>query len=281
MQLQPIEKVSGLGRETFESRYLDPLKPVVFKDLIQDWPARDQWTFEFFRSRYGHLEVPIYDSSFSQGGKGYMSSSMSMKFADYLDLIEKGPTQYRIFLWNIFKHAPELAEYIRPFTIMNGFINELPFMFFGGQGSYTKIHYDIDCSHVFLTQFQTRKRVLLFDQDQSKYLQHVPFTVGCLVNPIDPDENKYPTLRHIKGWETVLEHGETLFIPSMYWHHIEYTDSGFSIALRASNSLGLKLKGAYHLVRHMAVDRGMNFILGKKWEAIKVNMAKRRSEVHP
>jgi hypothetical protein len=279
MKLTPIAKVSGLTREQFKVEYLDPLKPVVFKDLMDEWPAKNLWTFDYFKSNYGDISVPVYDTSFSEGGKSYMSPTGTMKFGDYLDLIQREPTQLRIFLWNIFKHAPSLAHDIRELNIMDGFYKDFPFMFFGGRGSYTKIHYDVDCSHVFLNQFQTRKRVLLFDQDQSKYLYHVPYTVGCLVNMIDPDENKYPSIKHLQGWETILEHGETLFIPSMYWHHVEYLDGSYSISLRASNTIGLKVKGAVHIAKHLAVDRGMNYLLGKKWMDMKINMAKRNAHL--
>jgi hypothetical protein len=279
MKLTPIPKVTGLNPERFRKEYLEPLKPVVFTDLIADWPASSLWNFNYFKSKYGDLEVPVYDTSFSEGGKSYMSPSAIMKFGDYLDLIEKGPTDLRIFLWNIFKHASDLSKDIGKLTIMNGFYNEFPFMFFGGQGSYTKIHYDIDCSHVFLNQFHARKRVLLFDQDQSKYLYHVPYTVGCLVDMIHPDENTFPSLKQVQGWETVLEHGETLFIPSMYWHHIDYIDSSFSLSLRSNNHIGLKLKGVAHIAKHLAVDRSMNYILGKKWMDIKTNLAKRNAHL--
>ncbi|MGB4970614.1 MAG: cupin-like domain-containing protein [Saprospiraceae bacterium] len=279
MNLSPIDKESGLNKDRFKTDYLDPLKPVVFTDLIDDWPAKTLWTIDYFKEHYGNLIVPIIDSSFSKGGKSYMSATATMKFKDYLDLIQTKETPLRIFLWNIFKYAPQLAKDIRKFNIMNGFYNELPFMFFGGQGSYTKIHYDIDCSHVFLTQFQTRKRILLFDQQQSKYLHHVPFTVGCLVDMIDPDESKYPSLKYIHGYETILEHGQTLFIPSMYWHHIEYIEGGFSISFRASNTFGLKLKGAVQLAKHFAIDRSINYALGNKWMDIKLKMAKRNAHL--
>jgi hypothetical protein len=279
MLLTPIKRVSGLTKEEFQKHFLEPLIPVVFTDLMDDWPAKEKWTFDYFKTHFGHLTVPVYDTSFSQGGKTYMSPTGTMKFGDYIDLIQQGPTQLRIFLWNILKQAPELIDDLRPLTIMNGFYKEFPFMFFGGQGSYTKIHYDVDCSHVFLNQFQKRKRVLLFNQNQSKHLQKVPFTVGCLVEMTDPDEHKFPGIKNVEGWETILHHGETLFIPSMFWHHIDYLDGSFSISLRANDSIGLKLKGAYHIAQHLAVDRSMNFLLGKKWMDIKINIAKRRAGV--
>ena len=279
MKLEAIEKKSGLTKAEFENEYLKKSKPVVFTDLIKDWPAKDKWTFDFLIKNYGHISVPIYDGNYSKAGKGYMTACGEMKFGDYLHLIQEGPTDKRIFLFNLFKHAPELRNDIRIPEITEGFFNEFPFMFFGGQGSYTKIHYDIDCSHVFLTQFQTRKRIVLFDQSQSKKLQALPFTVTCLVDPMYPDENKFPSIKSLEGMETILNHGETVFIPSQYWHHIEYTDGGFSIALRANNSIPLKLKGAFNIARHFVVDKSMNLILGEHWMNVKKQIAQRRANI--
>ncbi len=273
MRLIPIEKKAGLSRQEFKEGYLKSAKPVVFTDLINDWPAKDKWTFDFFIRRYGDIKVPVYDKSFSKPGKNYMSPTGHMAFGDYMNLIRSGPSDIRIFLFNLLAKVPELRNDIRKLTIMDGFLNELPFMFFGGQGSYTRIHYDLDCAHVFLTQFQTRKRILLFAPDQSDILGHLPYTVGCLIDMINPDETKFPVLKHLTGYETYLHHGETLFIPSKYWHHIEYTDAGFSLALRAYDSIAQRIRGGYNIARHFMVDRSMNLLLGEKWGSYKTNLA--------
>lgn len=279
MKLLPLERVSGLTKERFREEYLKPKKPVVFTDLIDSWPAKEKWNWDYFINRFGHIEVPVADPSFSAPGKNYLTTSMKMKFGDYLNLIRSQPVDLRIFLYNILKNIPELTNDIRPFTIMNGFLDEYPFMFFGGQGSYTRIHYDIDCSNVFLTQFQSRKRVLLFHPSQGKYLHHLPFTVTCEIDLIKPDEEEYPSLKYLEGYEVILNHGETVFIPSQWWHHIEYTDAGFSLALRANDSMALRAKGAYNIARTFLIDRGMNQMLGSKWLNIKIALAKANAPV--
>ncbi|MCC6815438.1 MAG: cupin-like domain-containing protein [Saprospiraceae bacterium] len=277
MNLVQVERVSGITPERFKAEYLSLKKPVVFTDLIDSWPAKNKWTWDYLIQNFGEVMVPVADPSFSKAGKNYLNASLKMKFGEYLQLIREKPVDLRIFLFNILKNIPELAEDIRPLTIMDGFLDDYPFMFFGGKGSYTKIHYDIDCSNVFLTQFLTRKRVLLFNQNQSKFLHHLPFTVACEVDMIDPDENKFPSLRQIEGYETTLTHGETLFIPSEVWHHIEYTDAGFSLALRANNSVRLRMKGAYKIARSFLVDRGMNHLLGSRWANMKLAFARARA----
>lgn len=277
MQLHSIERRSGLSPQDFKEQYLDKHKPVILTDFAKNWPATEKWTFDYLRKKYGTIEVPLFDKNYSEPGKTYMTPSRHMQFGEYLTIIEREPTELRMFLFNIFKHAPELVHDVGEPTIMEGFLNEYPFMFFGGQGSSVKMHYDIDCSNVFLTQFQTRKKVTLFSPEQSKYLYHLPFTVASLVDMKEPDVEKYPALHQVQGWEGIIHHGETLFIPSMYWHFIEYIDGGFSLALRSSTSMTNRLKGALNIARHFVVDRGMNLVLGTKWHEIKKDLAYKRA----
>jgi hypothetical protein len=206
-----------------------------------------------------------------------MSPDTYMSFERYLELIEQGPVPFRIFLWNLFKVAPELINDFSIPDIMDGFLNDYPFMFFGGQGSVTAMHYDIDLSHVFLNQLHGRKRVILFHPDQSKYLYHHPFTVASYVDLNYPDYEKYPALAKVQGFETILYPGESLFIPSGYWHYIEYLDGGYSISLRANDSVWRRAKGAINIATHYVIDKGMNKLFGSKWREMKESMAERRA----
>jgi len=196
---------------------------------------------------------------------------------DTLELIEQGPVPFRIFLWNLFKVAPELIHDFSIPDIMDGFLNDYPFMFFGGQGSITAMHYDIDLSHVFLNQLHGRKRVILFHPDQSKYLCHHPFTVASYVDLDRPDYEKYPALAKVQGFETILYPGESLFIPSGYWHYIEYLDGGYSISLPTNDSVWRRAKDAINIATHYVIDKGMNKFFGSKWRQMKEPMAERRA----
>jgi len=278
LTIKPVDKRANLNRESFANEYLSPQKPVVFTDLTKNWTGLSKWTTDFFKNQYGHLQVPVTTPNYSKPGKGYMEPDMTMSFKDYLDLMEKGPIPYRIFLWNLFKHAPELINDFSIPNIMDGFINDFPFMFFGGEGSVTAMHYDIDLSHVFLNQLHGRKRVVLFSHDQSVNLYHLPYTVASYVDINNPDYEKYPALSKVTGYETILYPGESIFIPSGYWHYIEYLDGGFSIALRANESMVRRAKGAINIARHYIVDKGMNKLLGTKWNEMKVNIAHKRAD---
>ena len=278
LKITQVEKIANLTNESFAKNYLQPLKPVVFTDLTKNWKGLSKWTIDFFKKEYGHLEVPVTTPNYSKPGKNYMEPDMTMSFKEYLDLMEKGPIPYRIFLWNIFKLAPELIQDFSIPTIMDGFINDFPFMFFGGEGSVTAMHYDIDLSHVFLNQLHGRKRVVLFAHDQSINLYQHPYTVASYVDINNPDYDRYPALSKVNGFETIIYPGDTLFIPSGYWHYIEYIDGGYSIALRANESLVRRAKGAINIAKHYIVDKGMNKLLGTKWNEMKENLAHKRAD---
>lgn len=278
MELQPVVRRSGLTRETFAKEYLEPLKPVVFTDLTADWPAINKWTVEYFKENYGDLVVPVVSNNFSRPGKGYLAADMHISFREYLEILESGPSDLRIFAWNIFWKAPELRHDFAIHNIMDGFVNELPFLFFGCEGSRVTLHYDVDMSHVFLNQIHGRKRVILFSPEQSRHLYHLPFTVSSHVNILNPDFEKHPALQRVKGLEVMLEPGETLFIPRGYWHNIEYTDGGYSISLRSFDSILYKVQGLASITKNYAVDRLMNRFMGQRWYNMKVRIAARRAE---
>lgn len=277
MKFQPIERRTGLTREEFIEEYEKKQKPVIFTDLAKDWPATKKWTFDYFKSNYGDMKVPVYGNSFRDGGKDYMKAVKELPFREYLETIEAGPTELRMFLFNIFKNAPELAKDIPIPTITDGFLKEFPMMFFGGQDAYVDLHYDLDCANVFLTQFQTRKRVILFSPDQGDYLYHHPFTVQSYVRPDQPDFKQHPAFQYAKGYEGTISHGETVYMPSLWWHFIYYTDGGYSVALR-THSLYTRLRGGYNIARHFMIDHGMNRLFGKKWKEIKENIAAKNAK---
>ena len=104
-----------------------------------------------------------------------------MKFADYIDLIQREPTDLRIFFFDPIKHAPDiLKDYIPPKELMGGFLDKYPSMFFGGESSVTFLHFDIDLAHIFHTHFNGRKHVLLFEHKWKDRLYKLPYTTYAL-----------------------------------------------------------------------------------------------------
>jgi hypothetical protein len=282
MELQQVDRRTGLTKKEFIKEYLRSQKPVVFTDLTKDWPAVEKWTAEFFKKEYGQLKVPVFNSNYSKPGKKYMAPDREMLFKDFIVSTESGPTDLRLFLYDIFDPAPALREDFQFPTVMRGFIKGFPFMFFGGQDAEVTMHYDIDCANVFLTQFIGEKRVILFPPSESDKIYHHPFTVKSLIQPEAPDYEKFPALRNVKGYETILKHGETLFMPTRYWHYMHYLDFSFGLALRSQNGMETRARGLFNLAAHYLVDKVGNMLLPNKWhdwkEARAYQNAKRYEE---
>ena len=70
LELQPIERRTGLQSEAFAAEFLEPRIPVVLTDLMDEWPARQKWTIDYFKSKYGQLRVPVVSNNYSKPGKG-------------------------------------------------------------------------------------------------------------------------------------------------------------------------------------------------------------------
>jgi Cupin-like domain len=99
------------------------------------------------------------------------------------------------------------------------------------------------------------------------------------VNPLKPDYEKFPALEKATGYETILQHGETLFIPTMWWHYIAYIDGGFSLSLRARDGLLGSAKGLFHIAQHFVVDKGMNVLMARYWKSWKEEQAQKRARI--
>ncbi len=251
------------------------------KDRIRDWPAYDKWDFNYIRQVAGDKMVPLYDNRPVDHRDGFNEPHAKMRMRDYLDLLEREPTKYRIFLWNVMKEVPELQkDFSFPdfgIPLMKG----LPMLFFGGMDSYTFMHYDIDLANIFHFHFAGKKECILFPQSESKYLYKIPHSLITheSIDFANPDYQKWPGLRHAMGYRTNLEHGEVLYMPEGYWHYMRYITPGFSMSLRsiARNPLNLS-KAVYNVVFMRYFDNGMRKLRGRKWIDWKNRKAIERTE---
>ena len=266
LHLTPIDVVEDITQEEFRKKYLIPRKPVVIRNMAKSWPAYQKWTMEYMKETVGDVEVPLYDSSKADPSAPINASAAKMKFGDYIDLIQREPTDLRIFLFDPIKSAPKLLEdYLSPKELMGGFLDKYPNMFFGGKGSVTFLHYDIDMAHIFHTHFNGRKHILLFDYKWKDRLYKIPYATYALedYDISNPDFEKFPALDGVEGIECFLEHGDTLFMPTGWWHWMKYLDGSFSISLRAWDK-SWAVKG--HSLWNLTVQRNFDNFMKRKFK---------------
>lgn len=279
--LTQIDCVDDISKEDFEKNYLNARRPLVIKNMAKNWPAYEKWSMDYMKTVVGDKLVPLYDSSKADPSKPINAAATEMKFADYIDLIKNTPTDLRIFLFDPIKQAPKLLDdYIAPKALMGGFLDNYPNMFFGGKGSVTFLHYDIDMAHIFHTHFNGRKHVILFENKWKERLYQIPYATYALedYDIENPDFDKFPALKGVKGIEAYLEHGDTLFMPTGYWHWMKYLDGSFSISLRAwDKSWAVKAKSLYNLTIQRKFDNFMKANFREKYMAWKERLAIKRA----
>lgn len=268
LDLQDIPRVKTITKEDFIKHYFKPQKPVVIERFIENWPAFDKWRLDYIKAIAGDKIVPLYDDRPVSHKDGFNEPHAKMKMADYIDLLKREPTKFRIFLWNALKEIPQLQkDYSYPdfgLKLMKG----LPMLFFGGKDSHTFMHYDIDLANIFHFHFEGKKLCILFDQKQNKYLYKIPHSLITRedIDFSNPDLEKWPALKKAKGYITELNHGEVLYMPEGYWHYMKYLTPGFSMSLRAiaRNPKNFS-KAIYNIVVMRHFDTMMRKIRGQKW----------------
>ncbi len=280
-KLRAIDVVDDISREDFYRHYLKPRRPLVIKNLSKNWPAREKWSLDYMKEAVGDITVPLYDSSKADPAAPINAATAEMKFADYIDLIKREPTDLRIFLFDPIKHAPSLLQdYVFPRELMGGFLDKYPTMFFGGIGSETFLHYDIDMAHIFHTHFG-RKHILLFDNKWKERLYRIPFATYALedYSVEAPDTARFPALEGVEGVECFLEYGDTLFMPTGWWHWMKYLDGSFSLSLRAwDESWAVKAHSLWNLTVQRQFDNIMKARYQKRYMDWKEALAVKRAE---
>ncbi|BAO54709.1 cupin-like domain-containing protein [Nonlabens marinus] len=235
LNLAEIPRYKTLSKEEFVKNYLKPQKPVVIEQLTKDWPAYEKWNLEYINKVAGDKTVPLYDDRPVKHDEGFNQAHATMKMSEYVELLKKGPTNFRIFLYNILKEVPVLQGDFKFPDLGLKLIKGLPMMFFGGTDSKVFMHYDIDYTNILHFHFHGKKRCIIMAPDQSKYMYKVP---NALITREDidfsnPDLDKWPALKQAQGHVCELNHGEMLYMPEGYWHYMHYLNPGFSISLRS------------------------------------------------
>jgi hypothetical protein len=138
MQLKQVEKVNEISPLEFRNNYYRLKRPLVITDLARQWPGFEKWTWDYLIEIAGEQEVGVYNNTKSDAYTPINTADGYMKFGDYLGKVKEGPLELRIFLFNIFQHAPALVkDFTWPEHLMKGFVKKFPMLFVGGEGSIT------------------------------------------------------------------------------------------------------------------------------------------------
>ncbi|XP_068926232.1 tRNA wybutosine-synthesizing protein 5 isoform X4 [Petaurus breviceps papuanus] len=239
----PVPQLEGVTREEFLQRIYPQRKPVVLKG-IDLGTCTTKWTADYISQVGGTKEVKIHVSTVPQ-----MDFIKLCLLTGLYTGLQKTSTRNSLFQRGcLFKEEKyylrslgedprkDVADIRKQFPLLEGDIKIPEFFekeqFFSSvfrissPGLQLWTHYDVMDN--FLIQVTGKKRVVLFSPRDAQYL-YLSGTKSEVLNLDNPDLNKYPLFFKARRFECVLEAGDVLFIPALWFHNVISEEFGVGV----------------------------------------------------
>ncbi|XP_030947080.1 F-box protein At1g78280 isoform X1 [Quercus lobata] len=239
-----VERKEDLSLEEFYHQY-EGKKPVLVTGLVDTWPARHAWTTDQLLLNYGDTAFRISQKS---------AQKILMKFKDYVSYMKLQHDEDPLYIFDdkFGEVAPGLLkDYSVPHLFREDFFDVLdrderpPFrwLIIGPERSGASWHIDPALTSAWNTLLCGRKRWALYPPGR------VPLGVTVHVNDEDGDVNVetpsslqwwldfYPLLAdEDKPIECTQLPGETIFVPSGWWHCVLNLETTIAVTQNFVNS---------------------------------------------
>ncbi len=223
-----VERVAGLTADQFFTRYYATGTPVVLTDVVTRWPALSRWTPDYFKSKYGDVEVtaafgreadPDYDMNTPKHSRAvrlgdFVDRVLAAGESNDLYLVANNRNMDREALQGLYDDVVVDTAVLDPARYRGSVA-----LWIGPSGTVTPLHHDT--SNILFAQVYGRKRFKLVAPWETA-LMH---TARGVYNTLDPEG---PTRALVKT--VTLDPGDMLFIPVGWWHHVRSLSLSINLA---------------------------------------------------
>ncbi|MEH2027038.1 cupin-like domain-containing protein [Nostoc sp.] len=251
MVLDNIDRIEAPSADVFYQKYILPQRPVIITNMFDNSSLRQMDSFE--KVRTGLTDIPVQICS------NYIAHLLDSTSADvprmmnlgaYLDFLQAEPTTLDIC---VEYPTPQKLLELLPLNLYQNLSHESDLysnMFIAASNNYAHLHYDADQRNVLLFQIFGTKRFVLIHPHQTQKLDAIDQANLCRTSGIFlenmSEAEKTDFLRYTNAFDAVLYPGETIFMPMMIWHYIEYLEPAMSIAYRLGrNSYNRRLANLF------------------------------------
>lgn len=243
-----VVRKKDLTLEDFHHDF-DGKKPVLISGLADTWPARQSWTTDHLMQNYGDTAFKISQRS---------AKKISMKFKDYVSYINVQHDEDPLYIFDdkFGEVAPGLLkDYNVPHLFQEDFFDVLDrekrpafrWLIIGPERSGASWHVDPGLTSAWNTLLCGRKRWALYPPGR------VPLGVTVHVNEDDGDVN-IDTPTSLQWWldfyplipdedkpiECTQLPGETIYVPSGWWHCVLNLETSVAVTQNFVNSTNFK-----------------------------------------
>ena len=235
-----------LSTKKFVKDYEVVGKPVVLSDLLdvvtgghgQDWNS-DYWIKEC-----GSANVLPHD--YTRGSNEWASHTprVEVPFREFVERSEE--EKWYIINFSLALRCPHV---LKDFMVPKFFSSDLfqkapnaearfikdswPCLNVGPSGTKTGLHTDSFGTHFWMTLLFGEKEWYVFNQTEAAILQRPDGSElfrDIEVWDLESSFEKFPLLRLLRGSKTVLQEGETIFVPSMIIHAVRNRKPNFALS---------------------------------------------------
>uniref|UniRef100_A0A8C4X0Z9 Bifunctional peptidase and (3S)-lysyl hydroxylase JMJD7 n=1 Tax=Eptatretus burgeri TaxID=7764 RepID=A0A8C4X0Z9_EPTBU len=235
--------------------WVSPNRPVVISDAISHWPALSRWTSSYFREVLGNKEVTVAVTPNGYADAVFedhfvMPEERTMPFGRFLDIVEGKEKPHGVFYIqkqcsNLCGEFPEIAADVElEISWASEALGKKPDainFWMGEENAVTSLHKD-HYENLYCVISGRKDFILIpptdrpfvpyglyqpavyreredgeFDVVEQKFSAKVPWIP---VDPLHPDLHRYPSFGDACPLHCSLHAGETLYLPSLWFHHV-------------------------------------------------------------
>jgi lysine-specific demethylase 8 len=235
--LDNVDRIQAPPRDVFYREYVLPRKPVIITDLFDAQPIRAINTLAAARRELGQLDLevqPNYVKMLLQELVDFEKHHLPL--IDYLDLLEADPTTPAVC--TEYETPPALLR-LMGYPDYCKLLDEqdvLPTMFVAGAGNFAHLHYDGDQRNVLMYQVFGVKRYAIIEPREAWKLDQlvdprIQRTSALFLQNLS-EADRLAFFRYVNAYDCLLYPGETLLMPMMAWHYVDYVDTSLSASYR-------------------------------------------------
>lgn len=202
-------------------------EPLIFESSMHDWPAMQQWDFDWFVSKYGDQKMPVEWLSYIRAEAGTHATRKGrreeLSLRDAVARFRAGGDDAGYLIgMEMYQRLPELLAALRfpELQAQERLTKRLFFM--GGVGAFTQLHFDrAENMHAV---FRGRKRWQLWGPDAAGMNPTELEFVWSVASANDLGREHFEEAEQVglprPELDFVLEAGEILYLPYGWWHRV-------------------------------------------------------------
>jgi [protein]-arginine 3-hydroxylase / protease len=227
-----VDVVKCPSEEHFWTKYFNFHHPVKITDCLNEWPATTKWTIKYLNEIAGYRTVPI------ELGKKYDSDDWSQGmflFSEFMKefMTEKNLNSQPGYLaqHDLFDQIPQLRK---DFSVLKyctiGIEEPIVKSWIGPANTISTMH--TDNQHNLFCQVKGSKLIILAAPFEASNLYPYEGLLNntCQIDPENVDIGKFPLLKNVKFYKVVLNAGEILYLPKLWFHYVRSLTPSISLS---------------------------------------------------